>query len=256
MMRAAAHWPYPSLIAHRGAGRYAPENTLAAFRVGAAQGFRMMEYDVKLTRDGVAVLLHDDTVDRTSNRGGKAADLTLAELARLDFGAWHSAPYAGEPIPTLHAIAAYTLANGIHSNIEIKPSTGHETITGQQVALLAKELWAGADMPPLLSSFSETALRAAMRAAPELPRALLIEKDIPADWRRRADDLQCSGLNLNHRYTTQASVDAMREAGFTVAIWTVNDPTRARELLNWGCDAIVTDEIHALSPSFFPDTTT
>ncbi|MBF6616254.1 MAG: glycerophosphodiester phosphodiesterase [Candidimonas sp.] len=251
MSSTAGRWPYPSLIAHRGAGLYAPENTLAAVRLGAAQGFRMMEYDVKLTRDGVAVLLHDDTVDRTANGRGRAADLSLAELAWLDFGAWHSAPYAGEPIATLHSIAAYTLANGICSNIEIKPTTGQEDATGEQVALLAKALWASAATPPLLSSFSEAALRAAMMAAPELPRALLIAKEIPADWRERAADLQCMGLNLNHRYTTKPMVDAMLEAGYSVAVWTVNDPSRARELLNWGCHAIVTDEIHAVSPMFF-----
>lgn len=243
-------WPYPKLIAHRGAGRLAPENTLAAVRLGASHGFRMMEYDVKLSSDGVAILLHDDTVDRSSNGQGPAAHKTWAELSGLDFGHWHSAAYAGEPIPALYAIAAYTQANGIHSNIEIKPHPGLEAETGRQVALRARELWADAALPPLLSSFSEAALQAALEAAPELPRALLIEKELPQDWADRVRRLQCVGLNLNHRYISKPLVDDIKAAGLTLAIWTVNDAARAKELLDWGCDAIVTDEVATLNPQW------
>lgn len=241
-------WPYPEWVAHRGAGRVAPENTLAAFRLGASHGFRMMEYDVKLTADDVPILLHDDTLDRTSTGSGRAADFRFAELARHDFGAWHSAEYSGEPIATLYSIAAYTRANGIHSNIEIKPTTGMETHTGERIALLAKQLWEGADLPPLLSSFSEQALAAARDTVPELPRALLIEKELPPDWRERVRWLECRGLNLNDRYLTREIVEQVRDAGLSLAVWTVNDPARARELLAWGCNAIITDEVVTMAP--------
>ncbi len=241
-------WPYPQWVAHRGAGLVAPENTLAAFRLGAAHGFRMMEYDVKLSADDVPILLHDDTLERSSNGKGRAAEFRYADLARFDFGGWHSAAYAGEPIATLYAVAAYTRANGIHSNIEIKPSIGMETHTGERIAQLARQLWEGAELPPLLSSFSETALAAARDAVPELPRALLIEKELPVDWRERAAWLQCRGLNLNHRYTTKEIVREVREAGLSLAIWTVNDPARAHELLSWGCNAIITDEVKTMAP--------
>lgn len=251
MILASPPWPYPRMIAHRGAGRHAPENTLAAFRRGAACGYLMMEYDVKLSEDDVPILLHDDTLERTSNGTGRAADHTYAELARLDFGGWHSRSYAGEPVATLHGIAAYTRANGVHSNIEIKPTTGMEARTGERIALLAGQLWEGATLPPLLSSFSETALAAARDAAPELPRALLIEAEVPADWHERATRLGCRGLNLNHRHTTPEIVQAVRAAGLHLAIWTVNDATRARELLAWGCNAIITDEVETLAPSLF-----
>ncbi|PLC51124.1 glycerophosphodiester phosphodiesterase [Pollutimonas subterranea] len=246
------NWPYPKLIAHRGAGLHAPENTLAAIRLGARHGFTMMEYDVKLSRDGVAVLLHDDTVDRTSNGCGRAGDMTLKELAELDFGSWSANEYAGESIPTLASIASYTRANGIRSNIEIKPTTGSEAETGQQVARLAQRLWTGADVPPLLSSFSEVALAAAMKEAPLLPRALLIEDEIPEDWEDRIKRLGCAGLNLNHKYTTLPLVQALRTRGYTVAVWTVNDMARAQELLEWGCNAVVTDEITHITPATLP----
>lgn len=247
-MDAHAQWPYPRLIAHRGAGRQAPENTLAAVRLGAQHGFMMMEYDVKLSRDNVPMLLHDDTLDRTSNAAGNAADRSWAELADVDAGAWHSSDYAGEAIPSLYAIAAFTLAKGIRSNIEIKPHTGLDAETGRLVARAARRLWAGADLPPLLSSFSETALEAALKEAPELPRALLVEEDVPQDWQERLRRLRCVGLNLNHRHTTRDIVRAVRGAGYRLAVWTVNDAARARELLEWGCDAIITDEIKTISP--------
>jgi len=241
-------WPYPQWIAHRGAGRHAPENTLAAFRKGAACGFLMMEYDVKLTADDVPILLHDDTLERTSNGGGRAIDHRLADLAPFDFGGWHSAAYAGEPVATLYSIAAYTRGNGLHSNIEIKPSEGLEDHTGMRIALLARQLWAGAALPPLLSSFSEAALAAAAEAAPELPRALLIDREPPHDWRARAARLGCGGLNLNSEYVTRATVDEIRAEGLNLAVWTVNDANRARELLAWGCNAIITDEVETLAP--------
>ena len=104
-------WPYPLWIAHRGAGILAPENTLAAFRVGASFGYRAFECDVKLSADGVPFLLHDDTLERTTPASGTAGARPWAELARLDAGAWHSRTYAGEPLPSLaasHATACTT----------------------------------------------------------------------------------------------------------------------------------------------------
>lgn len=244
-------WPYPQLIAHRGAGKAAPENTLAAFRKGAACGFLMMEYDVKLSADDVPILLHDDTLERTSNGAGRAGEHRYAQLAHYDFGAWHSPAYAGEPLATLYGIAAYTRANGIHSNVEIKPTPGMEDHTGARIATLARQLWEGATLPPLLSSFSEAALAAARDAAPELPRALLIEGTLPADWLERSRQLGCSGLNLDHHHVTHDIVQDILAAGLSVAVWTVNDGKRARELLSWGCNAIITDEVETLAPGQF-----
>jgi len=241
-------WPYSRYIAHRGGGRLAPENTLAAMRVGAENGFTMFEYDVKLSSDNVLVLMHDDDVDRTSNGTGPAAAKTFAELAQLDFGSWHSPAYAGEPLPTFAAVARYTLANGIASNVEIKPCPGREAETGRAVALAARQWWQGADTAPLLSSFAEEALQAALEAAPELPRALLVEK-VPADWRERLAKYECVALNINQKDATRELIDAVHAAGYRIAAWTVNDPDRARLLLDWGIDGIFTDELAAIRPA-------
>lgn len=211
----------------------------------------MMEYDVKLSADGVPILLHDDTIDRTSSGMGPAAGFTLANLLQHDFGAWYSIAYAGEALPTLYAIAAYTNANAIHSNIEIKPCPGREAETGSAIAAVASLLWRDAPLPPLLSSFSETALAAARDAAPQLPRALLIEGELPVNWQSRVKRLDCVGLNLNHRILTEQRVRDITSAGYSLAAWTVNDLTRAQQLLSWGCHAIVTDQIDTINPQTF-----
>ncbi len=125
-------WPYPRWMAHRGAGKLAPENTLAAFRAGAAHGYRMFECDVKLSADGVPFLLHDDTLTRTTNATqelGAGLSTTAGEhpwstLSLLDAGSWHSRAFAGEPIPTFEAVARYCRHNALDLNIEIKPSPG------------------------------------------------------------------------------------------------------------------------------------
>lgn len=242
-----AAWPYPRHVAHRGAGKLAPENTLAAFRRGASFGYRMFEFDVKLSGDGRPVLLHDATLDRTTNGQGRADALTLGEIAMLDAGSWHSPAYAGEPVPTLAAIARYTRANGFFVNIEIKPVPGAEWRTGAAVALDAQALWAGSDVLPLLSSFSEESLEAARKAAPGLPRALLLDK-LPPDWLERLRRLDCVALDANHRELTAEVIQAAHAAGFRVACYTVNDPARATELLSWGLDTLITDAVDLIAP--------
>ncbi len=252
MNAAPTPWPYPALIAHRGGGRFAPENTLAALRTGAAHGYRMMEYDVKLSADEVPILLHDDTVDRTSDGQGAAAALGWKAMAELDCGAWHGPAFAGEPLATLYAAARYTLANGLCSNIEIKPSPGAQARTGALVAGLAARLWHGAALPPLLSSFSEAALQAAREAAPQLPRALLVEGPVPPDWHARASGLGCIALHVDHRHAAPEAIADVLGRGYALAAWTVNDAARAGELFALGCHALFTDALETLKPAAPP----
>jgi glycerophosphoryl diester phosphodiesterase len=239
-------WPYPRLAAHRGAGKLAPENTLAALRFGHARGYRMAEFDVKLSADGVAFLLHDATLERTTSGIGRADALSWRELAQLDAGSWHSAAHAGEPIPSLTAIARFCRANDVAVNLEIKPTPGRERETGAAVALDAASLWAGADVRPLLSSFSADALDAAREAVPEMPRAWLVE-DLPDGWRTEIVRLGCIALNPRHTLLTQERVCEVRGAGLRVAAWTVNDPARAATLAGWGVDTIFTDAIDTIA---------
>ena len=240
------NWPYPKLAAHRGAGKHAPENTLAAFRHGFRCGYRMIECDVKLAADGVAFLLHDATLERTTSGTGRADALAWRELSQLDAGAWHSPAFAGEPLPTLAAVARWCRANDVALNIEIKPTPGRERETGAAVALDVKSLWSGADVKPVLSSFSADALDAARVAVPELPRAWLVER-IPDDWREQAMRLGCVALDVKHTPLTEAVVAEVHAAGLRLATWTVNDPARVADLLRWGVDTVITDEVERIA---------
>jgi len=238
----AATWPYPPLCAHRGAGKLAPENTLAAFRLGFAHGYRMVECDVKLSADGVAFLLHDDTLDRTTNAKGRADARTWRELSQLDAGSWHSRAYAGEPLPTLAAVAHWSLAHDVSVNIEIKPTRGRERETGAAIAFDAATLWSNARVPPLLSSFSDAALLAARDAVPALPRAYLFDQ-LDQDTMARAADLGCVALDAKHTLLTAQLIAGARNAGLRHIAWTVNDPGRVAELRSLGIDTVITDAI-------------
>jgi len=242
-----APWAYPRWIAHRGAGRLAPENTLAAFRLGASYGYRAFECDVKLSADGVPFLLHDATLQRTTSGHGAAAALAWSELSRLDAGAWHSRRYAGEPVPSFAAIARYCLRNGFALDVEIKPSPGSELETGRVVASAAAALWSSAALPPLLTSFQPAALQGAREAAPQLPRALLLDTLRPG-WLDEAQALGCAGVVTNHAVLDAASLAAIHGAGMRGLVYTVNDPAEARRLDALGIDGIVTDAVDRFSP--------
>lgn len=244
-------WPYPLWIAHRGAGRLAPENTLAAFRLGAAHGYRAFECDVKLSADGVPFLLHDATLQRTTNGHGNAGDLSWAQLSRLDAGGWHSRSHAGEPIPSFEAIAHYVLRNGFALNVEIKPTPGQEIETGRVVGRETLRLWAGdrsgAAIPPLFSSFRPEALQGARETAPEVRRALLLDTLWPG-WFDVARSLGCVACVTNHVLMDRALIGQLHGAGLRALVYTVNDPAEAHRLVALGIDGIITDAVDRFSP--------
>jgi glycerophosphoryl diester phosphodiesterase len=242
------HWPYPRWIAHRGAGKLAPENTLAAFRLGAAHGYRMFECDAKLSADGVVFLMHDATLERTTNGKGIGGDQTWHALSQLDAGGWHSRTHAGEPLPTLEALARFCQANHYLLNIEIKPTPGAEAATGDAVARLAAQLWQGAEVPPLLTSFKPEALATAQAAAPELPRGLLVDT-LWDGWFEKALALGCCAVVANYALWDATTVAQVQGAGLKCLSYTVNDDWAAQHLLALGTDGIITDRVDLFSPS-------
>jgi len=242
--RTVADWPYPRLVAHRCGGTLAPENTLAGFDACKRYGYRMVEFDAKLSADDQLFLLHDDTLERTTNGHGPAAEQTWEQLAKLDAGSWRDAAFAGERLPTLAEVAARCKQDGIAANIEIKPCPGRDALTGELVATAALSLWRL--QTPLLSSFSFEALAAAQKAAPSLPRGMLFEA-VPNDWRRIVHELQCVSLHANHKHLTEPLVADIRAAGLRILAYTVNDPVRARELAQWGVNMICTDRLDLIT---------
>jgi glycerophosphoryl diester phosphodiesterase len=254
-------WPWPRIVAHRGAGVLAPENTLAAIRHGRALGFRAVEVDARLTRDEVPVLIHDRTLERTTNGRGAVAAATAAEIAGLDAGAWFSPQFAGEPVPTLAAAVDYCRANGIWIDLEIKRLPGSSERVGEVVARTTARLYADLLRPggdraaaveprvPLLSSFGREALQAARAAAPDLPRGLLVD-EVPADWQQALPVLGCVSLHVDHERLTPESVRAVKRSGYWLFAYTVDEPARVRELFAWGVDALCTDRIDLIGADF------
>ena len=247
-MSAVSPWPYPRWVAHRGAGKLAPENTLAAFRLGAQHGYRMFECDVKLSADGVPFLMHDATLERTTNGIGLGGDQPWDQLARLDAGSWHSRMHAGEPLPSFENIARYCLANGHFLNIEIKPTPGHEAKTGEVVANHAARLWAGQPVPPLLTSFRPESLQAAQAAQPALPRGLLLDT-LWKGWLETALTLDCVAIVCNHALWDGSTVTQVHSAGMRCLSYTVNDEWAAQRLLDLGTDGIITDRVDLFPPA-------
>ncbi len=240
-------WPYPKRCAHRGAGQLAPENTLAAFRHGAGFGYKMFEFDAKLSGDGVALLMHDATLERTSNGRGRVAGKSFGELSQLDAGSWHSTAFAGESIPSLERIARWLNANHCLANIEIKPCPGREAETGAAIALEAKHLFAGQEVPPLLTSFSETALESARDAVPELPRGLLVNQ-LPGDWVARCKRLGCVAIDPHFSQLSRDMIALAHAEGLRVATYTVNDVELAERFGGWGLDVLITDIVDHIRP--------
>jgi glycerophosphoryl diester phosphodiesterase len=260
-MNELAAWPWARVIAHRGGGTLAPENTLAAIRTGIAHGFRAVEFDAMLPRDDTPILMHDPVFGRTVAGTGAVTDFAAAELTALDAGRWHSPGFAGEPVPTLADTLALCRREGVWCNVEIKPAPGREHATGRVVAATVAAAYAdlvrvggaaaASIVPavPLLSSFSIEALEAAREAAPDLPRGWLVDR-VPPDWRARVESLGAVAVHTDHRHLGAATTAAIKATGTWLFCYTVNEPARAREILGWGVDAFCTDRIDRIGPDF------
>jgi len=212
-------------------------------------GFDGVEFDVMLAADATPVLMHDQTLERTTSGRGMIAATAYRDLLKLDAGSWFSPEYAGEPVPSFERAGTLCVELGLWANVEIKPSKGHEAETGAAAALLARELWRGAPVQPLLSTFQPAALAAAKLAAPELPRGALT-RVVPQDWEQWMQKLGCVSLHCDYRMLLPQQARAVRDAGYWLLCWTVNDPEIARVLFDWGVDAIVTDRLDLIPPDF------
>lgn len=239
---------YPRIIAHRCGGALAPENTLAGLRIAQRLGCRGVEFDVMLTGDGVPVLLHDETLERTTDGHGALAAMTAAELTGFDAGGKYHPAFAGERAPTFRAALALCAELGLWVNAEIKPAAGAEVATGQAAARMVNA------MAPLLapgrlvfSSFSLPALQAAREVAPAVPRALLCET-VPEDLREPLAACAASALHVAASAVTPASLARICNAGIPVACYTVNDREMAERLFAMGISAIFCDRIDLWQP--------
>ncbi len=230
----------PTVIAHRGASAYAPENTLAAFLKAKELGASWIEFDVMLTADHEVVVIHDEELERTTNGFGKVRDYSYRALKKLDAGSWFNPIFSGEKIPSLSETIEFLHTHQMAANIEIKPLLGQEELVVKKVLSVVKQHWK-TDIPgPLISSFSLPALRFLRQHSSTCLLGFLMDKWLP-DWKVLCDELNCITVNVDGKIVSQEKVKQIKSTGRLVLVYTVNDPKRAQELFSWGVDAVFTD---------------
>lgn len=204
-----------------------------------------MEFDLQRTRDGRLFLLHDDTLERTTDGAGLAAARAWDELSRLDAGAWFAPRFAGERLPTLEQVVALCAELRLGANVELKAAGGNDETLGREAARAVARLWPAHLPPPLLSSFSDAALAAARAAEPGLRRGLCVEA-VPPDWFARLQAVGAGSLHVEAARLTRPLAATVRYRQVPLLAWTVNSAARAAVLRSWGVDGVFTDRIERL----------
>ncbi|PZQ43950.1 MAG: glycerophosphoryl diester phosphodiesterase [Micavibrio aeruginosavorus] len=231
----------PKVIGHRGAKAYAPENTIESIQTAASLGVAWVELDVKLTRDGVPVIFHDEELDRTTNGTGLMAHMTYEDIRDLDAGSWFGDSFAACRIPTLEQAVDVILKHDLGLNLEIKPCPGREKETAEVALDYLSRFW---DDPSklLISSFQHVSLEAALDLAPDYARGLLIGgEEMPENWKEMAEYLDASTINLGSRLVNRQVADEVMDLELPLLVYTVNDPMQARSLQKLGVDAFFSD---------------
>jgi glycerophosphoryl diester phosphodiesterase len=230
----------PRVIGHRGAATYAPENTLASMREARARGATWVEFDVKLSGDSVLMVMHDDSLKRTAGLDRLASATPWTEISGLDAGAWKAIRFAGERVPTFAATITCLGDEDLGANVEIKPSPGQDAETARAIVEMLRTHWPPHLPTPLLSSFKDASLVAALEAAPEFPRAILID-ELKDGWRARAEAVGAVGVNTNGKKLAPARAAEIKAAGYLLSVYTINDAAQARDLVAIGVDCVITD---------------
>ena len=227
------------VIAHRGFSGQAPENTLVAIRQAIEVGADMVEIDVTVTADGHVILLHDETLDRTTDGQGSPTSMTLDEIRELDAGSWFAPEYAGEGIPTLTE-ALETVKDRILINVEIKSEAVEHGVVPKVAALIVEHEMLD---QVVVSSFSPEALRLMKITDPAVITATLFNKELHTD-RDPLEIIQevgSRGFNISGKRLTAAMVERCHRHGIPVAVYTVNEPDDLRRLIELGVNAVFTD---------------
>lgn len=231
----------PKVIGHRGAKAYAPENTLESIKTAASLGVEWVELDVKLTRDNVPVIFHDEELDRTTSGTGLVALTNYEDLRDLDAGSWFGDSFLQCRIPTLEEAVDVVLQNNLGLNLEIKPCPGREKETAEVALDYLSQYWDESEKL-LISSFQHVSLEAAMDLAPDYARGLLIGgEEMPENWKDLADYLDVTTINLGSRLVTRQIADEVMDLELPLLVYTVNDPMEARSLQRLGVDGFFSD---------------
>lgn len=232
----------PKIIGHRGACGYAPENTLESIQTAADMGVDWVELDVKLTADDVPIIFHDDSLERVTNGQGLVKDTPYSVIKELDAGSWFGDTFAGVKIPTLEEAVERILELDLSFNLELKPCEGREIETTQIVLDQMTRLWDDHDKI-MISSFSEVALETAAEMLGGDWAIGYLTDDMPDHWKEMAKHVGAKTININgnHEGLAREHIEYLIDEGYGILAYTINDPYRAQELINWGVDGVFTD---------------
>lgn len=230
----------PFVIGHRGACGHAPENTLPSIERAAGLGARWIEIDVKLSADGVPFLMHDDRLERTTDGDGLVSDLAWAALSRLDAGSWFDPAFEGTQLLSLEEAIGHIDAMGLGLNVELKPCPGREDETAEIACRVLADAWPASLPKPIISSFDAATLMGVRTHLPDAALAMLFD-EVPDNWAEVCQGLGTNVAHIWHEVIAENSLRAMLDAGFTVRSFTVNQRTRAAELLDMGLVGVFTD---------------
>jgi len=230
----------PQIIGHRGAAEYAPENTRESILTAFDMGVKWVEVDVKLTKDGVPIIFHDDELDRTTDGAGLVANTLYEDIKTLDAGSWFGPSFAGAKILTLVEFLDILEEKGMSANLEIKPCPGREKETAEVVMDYLTRCWDEPDRI-LISSFSHVSLEVAMDMADYYPRGFLLDEVWPDNWQELAKHLDVSVVSFNGHTVTREDVEDAIDFGKPITAYTINDAQKARQLQGWGVDGFFTD---------------
>lgn len=236
----------PTLVGHRGVAAVAPENTLIGFQRAAQSGCQWVEFDVQLSADDVPMVFHDTHLTRIAGTKTAVAQMSAEQLTQVDVGNWFSPAYHGETMPTLVDVLATLTQLNLSANVEIKSLPGDEVRITDAVVACLKQHWP-ASQPIVISSFSTVVMQHLLEIAPMYPRAWLIDK-WHSDWQQRMTDYQSIGLHVADAVLTRARCQAMCASQHYLLAYTVNQPQRAKALIDWGVTAICTDDPQLLQP--------
>lgn len=240
----------PKVIGHRGAAGYAPENTLESIHTAADMGVEWVELDVKLTKDDVPVIFHDDILDRTTNGSGLVAETTYEEIKQLEAGSWFADSFTGIKIPTLEEAIDVLIERDLGLNLEIKPCPGREKETAEIALDYLSQIWDD-HTRLLISSFQHVCLEVARDMATDWARGLLLapeknaqgdDEGINPDWKDIADYLDVKTINLGASIVTREIVEDVIDLDLHPLVYTVNDPMDARTFQSWGVESMFSDE--------------
>lgn len=229
----------PPVIAHRGASYYAPENTLSAFSKAKELGVHWVEFDVMLTQDNEVVVIHDESLDRTTDATGLVSQCLYDFIKTVDAGSWFGASFAHEKIPTLREVIVLLNQLKLSANIEIKAQTGNEEVTVHRVLQVIHDVWQH-HAQFCLSSFSLPILRCIRQQSRSVLLGFLMD-EWEEEWQEKCDELQAATVNVNHEILNFDRIQSIKSSHRLLLGYTVNDGARARELLSLGVDAIFSD---------------